>query len=1224
MKHFQNHLKKCVCYGIIVKYYNKDRYKILLNFVKIEARGFKSFADKIEIPFQEGVTAIIGPNGCGKSNVADAIRWTLGEQSAKSLRGKNMQDVIFAGTEKRKSTSYCEVSLTFNNSDQHIFPSMPFDEVVITRKLDRSGLSEYYINHNRVRMRDVISLFHDTGIGKEGYSIIGQGRVGEIMSAKPGDRRQIFEEAAGISKFRAQRTEAERKLEKTALNLETANQVIEEIQRQINPLRKQAETAQKYAELTEQLKGKEVNLYIYNYENIQVTKQRICDRISASEKDLKVREMQLNETIRKYDACIRESAGIDRVYDDCNGELITLKVDAARLEGEAGVLRERINHIQGEIARLNTELQSIDNQLDVSAQLISNAEEKKEAEFQAYLEANKEAEALQQKYSLLTKSLAGAETDLETRNSEYIRSMEDLGVLKSNLSGFIAEKGINDERAKTLLALCNQQKSRLDEELTNLAIYDGNVKSTKERMRTLMSEYNEALSTKLESQEAIKSYAEDIVNLNSKLGLAKGNLDLLTSIKNEYSGYQEAVKRLMQDSKHDPVLASKIWGVLAEVITVPNDFEAAIEYALGGAMQNVLVETERDASDLINYLKQKGYGRVTFRPLTSCRPRLLNGENRGVLNEPGCYGLASDLIKYDKKFDGFVQTLLGGTVVVNNIDNAVRIFKKYNQSVKIVTLDGDIFSRGGEITGGSRRTQTQGLLAQEKKIEQAQANLEKIKNNIVMFNRRREESEQELQMCEERIETLNKEISELRIENSLNEDKAKQCFEATESLKIEISKNAEEYEIVKARIKELEEKISSIDQLEKVVSEKREEYNALLASSKSVSTDQKSEREQMAEQVTEIKVKLAGHKSILDGIDNDLFRYRRDRQELEDEKLDIIASLKREQQNLNNIHNAPEKTVFSKEDEAKISALEKQIADLSERKRTISDEIVALDAEKTRLTDEKSALIEKKIRDEAMLENADIDIRNQQAYILETYDLTYTSALELKDPEFKAYGTATEIAELKKARNRLGDVNPLALQTLKETEERLEEQTIQRDDIQKAYDDIVTIINELTGEMQNKFTDAFNQISENFKEVFQQLFGGGKGDLRLNMQETDDVLEAGIDIFAQPPGKKLQNINLLSGGEQALTAISILFAILKLKPMPFCVLDEIEAALDDANVNLFAEFLKKFSTYTQFIVITHRKPTMRHADTIFGVTMEEKGVTKIVSIEFEEAAKHAK
>lgn len=1196
----------------------------MLNFVRIEARGFKSFADKIEIPFQEGVTAIIGPNGCGKSNVADAIRWTLGEQSAKSLRGKSMQDVIFAGTEKRKSMSFCEVSLIFNNSNQHIFPTMPFDEVVITRKLDRSGLSEYYINHNRVRMRDIISLFHDTGIGKEGYSIIGQGRVAEIMSAKPGDRRQIFEEAAGISKFRAQRTEAERKLEKTAVNLETANQVIEEIQKQINPLKKQAEVAEKYFALKEDLKKNEVNKYIYDYENNQSYKEKISANIAQSEREIRMKDAEYNEATQRYDDCIRESSGIDRVYDDLNSERLTLKLDAARLEGEAGILQERIKNIQGEIARLNGELQSIDNQLIVSDQLIKKSEEKKENEFALYLEANKEAEALQQKYASLSRTLLGAETDLEARNNEYIRAIEELGTLKSNLTNYVAEKGINDERAKNLLSLINQQKARLDEELTNLAIYEGKAKASKEKHRQLIEEHNECLSIKAECQEAIKGYTEDIVALNSRLGIAQGQVTLYTSIKNEYSGYQEAVKRLMQDSKHDPALANKIWGVLAEVITVPSEYEAAIEYALGGAMQNVLVETERDASDLINYLKQKNYGRVTFRPLTSSRPRTLTPENRGVVNEPGCYGLASDLIKYDRKFEGFIQTLLGTTVVVNNIDNAIRIFKKYNQSVKIVTLDGDIFSRGGEITGGSRRSQTQGLLAQEKNIEQAKANLEKVKNNIAILNGQREERENELKECEERLEELKNELNELNIESTLNSDKAKQAYEATTSLQEDISKNAQEYETVKARIAELEEKMSSIDELEKVVNERKEEYNAMLATSKNTSSEQKSEREIMAEQMTEMRVKLAGHKSVLDGCDQELFRFNHEREALEDEKLDIIAQLKHAQQNLDNISKSPEKTVLSKEDEERLNTIEEQIKNLSARKNSISEEIVALSDKKTSLLEERSALAEKKARDEVKLENADIDIRNQQQHILEEYDLTYSTCLEFRDPEFKSYGAVTVIQELKKSINRLGDINPLALQTLKETEERLLEQTTYRDDIQKAYDDIVTIITELTGEMQTKFSDAFEKIGENFKEVFQQLFGGGKGELRLNMQDTDDVLEAGIDIFAQPPGKKLQNISLLSGGEQALTAISILFAILKLNPMPFCVLDEIEAALDDANVNLFAEFLKKFSDYTQFIVITHRKPTMRHADTIFGVTMEEKGVTKVVSIDFEEAAKHAK
>jgi chromosome segregation protein len=1194
-----------------------------LNFVKIELRGFKSFADKVEIPFKEGVTAIIGPNGCGKSNVADAIRWTLGEQSAKSLRGKSMQDVIFAGTEKRKSMSYCEVSLYFNNDKHNIFPTLPFDEVTITRKLDRSGLSEYYINRTRCRMKDIINLFHDTGIGKEGYSIIGQGRIDEILSAKPDDRRNIFEEAAGISKFRAQRIEAERKLEKTALNLQTANEIIAEIERQLTPLKRQAETAEKYFELKRQLKQNEVNLYIYNYENNRSIKQKIYDRLSDCEKNLKIKETQYNDCVRRYESCLRESSGIDRVFEENNAELLALKVDAERSAGQANVLKERISHLQAEQNRLNAELQSVDMQLSVSADLIKKTEQKKEEELAKYLECSKSYEDASTKLEYLSKSLKGQESDLEARNFEYVTAIEELGTLKSNLSGFIAEKSIGEERAKNLLSLLNGKKSKLDEETTNLAVYDGKIRTAKEKLRELTTAYNEVLSLKMDAQAAIQGFSEDVVALNAKLGIAEGNLRLLTSIKNEYQGYQEAVKRLMQDAKSDPMLGSRIMGVLAEVINVPSEYEAAIEYALGGALQNVLVETERDAGDLIAYLKQKNYGRVTFRPLTSCRARTLDGGARGVLEELGCFGLASKLVSYDKKFDGFIQTLLGGTVVVDNINTAIRLFKKYNQAFKIVTLDGDIFSRGGEITGGSRRNQTNGLLSQEKQIEQAKLNLERIKSNIAQMNAQRAERENEIRESEEKIAEFSKNISELRIEITLNEDKAKQASDITQILEEEIRRDAAEYETVFASVKELSQKIGSIDRLEEDVKQKRQQYGSLLEASKNRNSEQKNDRETLSEQVMDLRLKLAGHKSVLDGCEADLFRFRREMQNTEEEKLDIIAEIKNVQNNLDSIKSAPERTEFSAVDLARIEVLEKEIAGLSDKKRRISEEIVSLDAEKTAIFNEKNALMEKKIRDEAMLENVDIEIRNQQEHILEEYDLTYDSALEYKDEEFKAYGAVTVISDLKKSISRLGEVNPLAVETLKETEARHEECVTQRDDIQAAYNDIIKVIQELTGEMQVKFTDAFDKINENFREVFKQLFGGGKGELRLDMKETDDPLEAGIEIYSQPPGKKLQHISLLSGGEKALTAISILFAILKLKPMPFCVLDEIEAALDDANANLFADFLKKFSDDTQFIVITHRKPTMRHADSIFGVTMEEKGVTKIVSIEFEEAVKHA-
>ncbi|MBO4555020.1 MAG: chromosome segregation protein SMC [Clostridia bacterium] len=1195
----------------------------MLNFVKIELRGFKSFADKVEIPFKEGVTAIIGPNGCGKSNVAEAIRWTLGEQSAKQLRGKSMQDVIFAGTEKRKSMSYCEVSLTFANEGQRLFKNIPYEEVVITRKIYRDGKpGEYFINNTPCRLKDITSMLRDTGIGKEGYSIIGQGRVAEIMSAKPEDRRHIFEEAAGISKFRAQRNEAESKLEKTTLNLQTANEVIAEIEKQITPLRKQAETAQKYFELKEQLKHNEVNLYIYNYDNVQNVKQKILTRISAYANELKLKDKEYQEVVAKYDKLMLELSSIDEKYENDNAELLALKVDAERVAGAANVLKERIANLQSEISRLNGELAEIDAQLVANSTLIVSTQEKKEQKFKEYLDVSKEASELEAKLSKLSESIEGQESSLEKSNAEYVHAVESLSELKNNLTGYSTEKGICEARAKSLLELLNEKKKKLDAANTDLAIFNGNVRTSKDKLKELVEKYNEALSDKLDAQEAIKAFDEDVVSLNSRLGMAEGNLKLLKQSKEDYQGYQEAVQRLMQDAKHDPVVKSKILGLLAEVMKVPQDYEAAIEYALGGAMQNVLVETEKEASDLINYLKQKNYGRVTFRPLTACRPHGLDPKDLGVLNEPGCFGLASELVSVEKRFMPFVEALLGATVVVNNIDNATRIYKKYNQAFRIVTLDGEIFTRAGEITGGSRRNQTKGLLAQEKNIENAEATLEKIKDNISKLSAQRQARADEIVECEGRLEKVTKELSEVRVEINLNEEKSKQAFDSSESLQLEIKNDSIEYEKLRAQIDDLQSKIAQINKLEDLAKEKKEEYNALLQM-KDKNVEQKSEREIVADQVLKIRIRLAEQKAALDSCDSDLFRFTTEKEGLESEKLDLIADITNAQSNLNLITNAPERTSFTPEDEARIKALETEIASLSERKRAISDELVELDRSKTTLVDERSSINEKKIKDEAMLDNVDIDIRNQQEHILEEYNLTYASALEFKDEEFKAHGAQTVITELKRAIGRLGDVNPLALETLKETEARLEEQTSYRDDIQKAYDDILTVIKELTGEMKEKFLSAFTQINENFKEVFVQLFGGGKGELRLDTKETDDVLEAGIEIFAQPPGKKLQHISLLSGGEQAYTAISILFAILKLKPMPFCVLDEIEAALDDANINLFAEFLKKFSDYTQFIVITHRKPTMRHADTIFGVTMEEKGVTKIVSIEFEEADKYA-
>ncbi len=1194
----------------------------MLNLVKIELRGFKSFADKVEIPFKEGVTAIIGPNGCGKSNVADAIRWTLGEKSAKSLRGKSMQDVIFAGTERRKSMSYCEVSLYFNNENSHIFPNMPYDEVIITRKLDRSGQSEYYINRNRIRLTDIRNLLHDTGIGKDGYTLIGQGKVAEIMSAKPEDRRLIFEEAAEIAGMRDDLNKANRDLERTAMNLQTANELIAEIEKQINPLRKQAETAEKYFALKEKLKLLEVNLYIYNYENNRSIKQKISDRLKESDAALKKKDDEYRVCCLKYDESILASSEIDRKYDDNNAELLSLKVDAARIEGEQGVIKEKISHIQGEITRLSDDLQSVDAQLVVSSQQIDNAQRNKEQKLAEYIEISKQYEELKKSYDVFIRTLEGNETDIETRNTEYVRLIEQLGEMKTNLTGLMSEKAINEERLKNIRELLVEKKKTLDAELTNLATYDGSVKAAKEKTRQTVSAYNETLQRKQDASKALIALNEDIINLNNKLSATQSKLQMANSVKNNYEGYYDSVKKLMTLYKTNPFVSSRVLGVFAQIIDVPEEFQSAIEYAVGGAMQNVVVETKTDARDLIDFMKGNGIGRITFRPLNACRPRVMPFECRGILTEPGCYGMASDLVKFESKYLPIVDTLLGNTVVVNNITNALALYNKYSQKVKIVTLDGDVFTRNGEITGGAKQAGMD-LFNTNRDIKKFTQLIEDYKRNIALLKQQYADTQMEIAECDSLITKYSEQLSNLRIEIGLNEDKAKQSGEIVQRLQREISSDAEETEKIKAAIDNIDQQLNGIDALEKTVAEKKEEMTFILENSKTSNTKQRSERDELSERVTRMRVDLAERKSELDTWDGEIFRLGRERSQLEEDKLDIIAALKTQKQNLNNISSAPKKAVLSDKDAARITQLEEEIAALSERKRTISDEIKALDAKKTSLYDERTTISEKIIRDENMLENVDIEIRNMQQHILEEYDLTYDSALQFKDEEFKAHGAIGDIADVKRSINLLGNVNPLALQTLQETQERLEHQVLNRDDVQKAYDDIVLTRNILIEKMQEKFSAAFDAINENFKVVFSQLFGGGKGELRLNFNDTDNVLEAGIDIFAQPPGKRLQNISLLSGGEQALTAISILFAILKLKPMPFCVLDEIEAALDDANVNLFAEFLKKFSDYTQFIVITHRKPTMRHADTIFGVTMEEKGVTKIVSIEFEEAVKHA-
>ncbi len=1202
-----------------------------LNFSKMEVRGFKSFADKVTIEFNDGVTAIIGPNGCGKSNIADAIRWTLGEQSAKSLRGKNMQDVIFNGTENRKSTSYCEVSLNFDNSKRQVFPNLDMDEVVITRKLDRSGNSEYQINKTRCRMKDIMNLIHDTGIGKEGYSIIGQGRVEEIMSNKPDDRRHIFEEAAGISKFRFQRTEAERKLDKAVQNLAVANERISEIETQLAPLRRQAENTKKFISLRDELKINELNQYIYQFDNNESVKGKIREKLQVIDDDLRLKEKQLSDCMSQYDLCMENISILDSQIKDYNNELLSLSVDQEKASGEGRLFKEQLTNLTDSQNRLDQEIKSILFELEVLKTQIEKENNLKDEKQNEFLKLSSEFKLKEAHLSSLSSSLSDQENLFETKNAEYIGTMEELSNLKSSLTGLMTEKGIQQERLKNLQSNLKAKKNHLEEETTALSIASSNLEKTKDEGRKLFFEQNDLQNELEEANESIESYNNDIMTFNTRMGIVEGNIQNLIKIKEDYAGYQGPVKALMNDAKYNENLKSRICGVVAEIIKVPEEYVTAVEYSLGGALQNIICETEDDASYLIDYLKQKRYGRITFKPIKTARPKMLYDENRNVLKENGCFGTVCDLISYDSKYETIMSGLLGDTVVVDNKQTAIYLNRKYRQSFKIITLDGDLFVPSGSITGGSRRNEKSNLLEQEEQIATAKASLEKLKTNIARMISLRDQTKNDLKERQNRIEEISNLLSENKVQVGLYEEKNRLASNNVETLKQEILTDSQSIEEIKASVDDIIRKVASIDELEKLVASKKDEVGYLSQHAKSSQTEQKTEKEALFAEVMNMRVQIATFKSEIDSHEGKIFDLERTESNLKQELLDYQANLKVVETNLSNLNNSPKRSSFTEKEQARLSYLKNELSKISTKKTELNSQLLSLDAQRTSLGLEKEKLAEKRVRDESTLERVDIEIRSMQEHILEEYDLTYSSALEFKIQDFDPKGIAQIIVNLKREIAKLGNVNMLAIETLQTTEERYTELTTERDDIQAGYDDLKKIIAELTDEMVTKFTNAFNQINENFQKIFKRLFDGGNGKLTLeSIQPSEDgtmdldPLEAGIEIFAQPPGKKLQNISLLSGGEKALTAIAILFAILELKPMPFCVLDEIEAALDDANASLFSEYLRVFSDKTQFIVITHRKPTMRNADTIYGVTMQEKGVTKTVKVTFEDALKQVK
>ncbi len=1185
-------------------------------FKKIEMVGFKSFADRTSVEFNGGFTAIVGPNGCGKSNVSDAIRWVLGEQSAKSLRGDNMQDVIFKGTEKRKSLSYCEVTLIFDNSDR--FFDIAFDELSITRKLYRSGESEYLINKNTCRLKDITELLFNSGIGKNGYSVIGQGKVSQIVDQKPEERRVMFEEAAGVAKFKSKKDEAERKLAKTRENLVRLDDICAEIDRQMGPLRKQAEDAKKYLEYKGQLKDLEINAYVFQYENASVVKEQIKQKMQAIEEELFARQTDLENIAKDYDDDMNKLSSFDKEIAALNDEILRLTVELEKQEGETKIARERINFTYKENDRINLDLTNANLVLEnCQEQEIEKNERKKGLEDR--LEALKLAyEQASDEHLRLVDEMSLNESEAGQSQQKMIETLGSLSDVKSNVSRLQAEKTILLENRENL-------EKNIKEVEEKLASVQEQFNATKKNIDTLQAEFDEIKAEQEEIAGRIFVSTKDVAeletekaNMTTHIKVSENRIKLLTEMQSEYEGYAGSVRRILKESEKNAEIGRKIVGVLANLISVPVEYETAIEVALGNAVQNIVTYNENNAKDLITFLKANNYGRATFLPITTMKRRDMDA--RLIAGRKGVCGIASKLISFDKQIDNVISNLLGGTVIVENNDIAVLIAKETGFSFRIVTLGGDVVSTQGSLTGGSRKSDAVNLISRQREIETLTAEVEDLAMQEYQIKNKIDLLKVDLNASKNHEKQLSLKKGELEVHLAKEQEKLTALATSLSELQDENNVYNMEKTSVSNKLKLIEQDLSQTNIVQNALSGSSEDVNLLVKQKQERYNQIRKARDETVAHMTTIKVDIAACEEKLKALSEELDRIliEKDKQQ---SNIEVLSAHLKENEAF--IANAEEmirqqiENAKPSEAKDKLQAIRRNRENLENSKIAISANIKKLDEDKTVTMDAIAKVKDKQYKEEANLSKVDTELEAMQERIYEEYSLTYSSCLEFRRPDFEIKEALIAINKLKRDISALGYVNVHAIEDVSTLLERYNDLTTQSEDLKQAEEDLVKIIKDLSNEMLDKFNDQFNKINDSFKIVFKELFGGGNA--RLELTESEDPLEAGVEIMVQLPGKAANNLSLLSGGEKTLTAIALLFAILRLKPLPFSLLDEIEAALDDANIQRFVTYLKKLSETTQFIVITHRKPTMELADSLYGVTMEEKGVSKVVSVKLSDA-----
>lgn len=1191
-----------------------------MNFEKLDIYGFKSFADKVEIKFEPGITAIVGPNGCGKSNVADSIRFVMGEQSAKSMRGSSMLDVIFNGTEKRKAQSYCEVSLYFNNSN-HMF-NLDYDEVILTRKLYKSGESEYLINKNPCRRRDVIDAFRDIGLGKESYSVIGQGKIDSVLSAKPEDRRSIFEESAGISKFKEEKKNSETKLANVTDNLTRINDILAELEKQLGPLKHQADNAKIFLELSNRLKELEINIYVYQYDNSSEEKKNIYNTIKSIDEEIAFKQKEFEEAVAKYEHSQEQMNELDDTINTLRDELLNLMIALEKQNGEIKLYNEKISILEEQNEKLIGRIEQcnfvLENNKTRAEQLeISKAEAEKNIQKTEY-----EQKSLESNYKLVLEKLSIGEADAANFDSELYSTLEASGDVKSRLLKYQTELESLKQRQSEL----NTDKDFLENELKELEAKIETAESEIEKIESKIEKKQEEKKVIINEintlNEQYNELSEKIDEQKVKYHSSLSKFNVLNEMKEYNEGFALAVKRLLEQAHEGTSIGGKVVGVVASLMKVPAKYEVAIEMALGASVQNIVTKNEEDAKDLINYLKNNKFGRVTFLPVTSVKERNVPMSVESKLNMKGVCGIASELISYEDRYKKVFNSLLGSTVIIDTMENAIEFSRATNYTAKIVTLDGDVISPQGSMTGGSRKENSANILGRDREIETLKQNLEILKSNIEKITAKQEELKAK---ASEKNEELSAKIDEI---HALEVEKVKQeeLIDSLENQQDETNSALADHEIsftaILDKIDFVEHEIERISVEQQNVDSKKSKASE----SKKQATDNfgklRAERDDIFEKMGNIKITLESQRNNLKNIETEQEQVMVSTAENEFKAKESLLEVQKNNQAISeykqNIDDIMSTSAFSASTK-KVELVKQKIESVTESKKSYQQQMNEADGNKMLLSGEIQRANEKKSKEESKIIKIDTDIENLQNRVWEEYQMTYSDAKQVAVSEFDIKSGSEECAEIKRKIQRLGNVNLAAIEDIKTISSRYDDLSTQRDDMTKAQNDLLLIIKDLTTKMEERFKDCFAQIRSNFQVIFRELFGGGKADIMLN--DENNVLECGIDIIAEPPGKKLQSITLLSGGEKALTAVAILFSILKLRSMPFCVLDEIEAALDDANVERYAKYLHRYSGETQFIVITHRKPTMELADALYGVTMEEKGVSKVVSVKLSDAVK---